>query len=97
MSEDRAEQGVSLNLDDATTLYDALEAAFEAGLGDAAAQRAYRTLGWRILAAGGGTGLGARLSTLAREAETLEEFEAARDQELGPILDALEDPLNRDP
>ena len=39
----------------------------------------------------------ARISELARQAETLEEYEAARDQHLGPILDGLERGENRDP
>ncbi len=60
-------------------------------------ERPYRLLGWRILAAKGGTGLTGRLAELAREAQTLEEYEAARDRTLGPILDALERGENRDP
>jgi hypothetical protein len=34
---------------------------------------------------------------LAREADSLEEYEAARDSELGPVLDGLERGENRDP
>jgi hypothetical protein len=33
----------------------------------------------------------------AREADTLEEYEEARDRELGPVLDGLESAENRDP
>jgi hypothetical protein len=50
-----------------------------------------------MLAAKGGTGLTGRVAGLAREAETLEEYEAARDRALGPILDGLERGENRDP
>jgi hypothetical protein len=45
----------------------------------------------------GGTGLTGRLAGLAREAETLEEYEATRERALGPILDGLESAENRDP
>jgi aminoglycoside phosphotransferase (APT) family kinase protein len=60
-------------------------------------ERAYRVLAWRILAAKGGTGLTGRLSGIAREAKTLEEYEAARDRELRPIIEGLERGENRDP
>ncbi len=60
-------------------------------------ERCYRLLGWRILAARGGTGLTGRIAVLAREADTLEEYEEARDRELGPVLDGLESAENRDP
>lgn len=60
-------------------------------------QRPYRLLGWHILAARGGTGLTGRIAVLAREADTLEEYEEARDRELGPVLDGLESAENRDP
>ena len=59
--------------------------------------RVLRLLSWRILAAHEGSGLTGRLSELARSSPTLEDFEAARDEELGPILDALENHQNRDP
>lgn len=62
-----------------------------------ALERAYRLLGWRILATGGGTGLAARMAGLARNARSLEEFETARDRDLGPILGGLEGGENRDP
>lgn len=45
----------------------------------------------------GGTGLTGRISKIAAEAGTLEEFESERDAELGPILEGLENPTNRDP
>ena len=88
---------LELPLDEARTLHADLEKLLEPGQGTAAVQRAYRLLGWRILAAESGTGLTAHISELAREAETLEEYEAARDQLLGPILDGLERGENRDP
>ena len=69
----------------------------ERGRDDPPLERSYRFLGWRILAAKGGTGLTQRLARLAREAETLEEYEAMRDRALGPILDGLERGENRDP
>ncbi len=58
---------------------------------------AYRILAWRILAAKGGPGLTGRMAEIARRAGTVEEYEAARDRALGPILDGLESPENRDP
>lgn len=64
---------------------------------DQGLERTYRLLGWRILAARDGTGLTGRLAVLAREADTLEEYEEARDRELGPVLDGLESAENRDP
>ena len=69
----------------------------EGGRDDPRLERSYRFLGWRILAAKGGTGLTQRVAGLAREAETLEEYEAMRDRALGPILDGLERGENRDP
>jgi len=60
-------------------------------------ERAYRILAWRILAARGGSGLTARMAELARRASSVEEYEAARDRALGPILDGLESAENRDP
>ncbi|MGH3085854.1 MAG: hypothetical protein ACRDSJ_00880 [Rubrobacteraceae bacterium] len=50
-----------------------------------------------MLAAKGGSGLTGRLADIAREAETLEQFESSRDEELGPIIKGLESPENRDP
>jgi hypothetical protein len=88
---------VDLSLDEADALHAALEELLEGGRGDPRLERSYRLLGWRILAAKGGTGLTGLLAGLAREAETLEEYEAAREQTLGPILDGLESAENRDP
>lgn len=88
---------LDLPLEEARALHDALEELLESGQGTATLQRIYRFLGWRILAVEGGTGLTARISELAREAETLEQYEAARDEYLGPILGGLERGENRDP
>ena len=86
-----------LSLKEADALHEALEELLEGGREGGHLGRSYRTLGWRILAARDGTGLTGRLAALAREAETLEEFEAARDQVLGPIFEGLESAENRDP
>jgi hypothetical protein len=87
-----------LSFEDADALHAELEELLEgSGDGSPRLERAYRLLGWRILAARGGTGLTGRLAALAREAATLEEYEAARDEALGPILDGLESAENRDP
>ena len=86
-----------LSLDEAEALHAALEEMLEEGREGPRLERAYRVLGWRILAARGGAGLTGQLAELAREAESLEEFEAAREQALGPILDGLESGENRDP
>ncbi|CAN5910885.1 hypothetical protein BH23ACT11_BH23ACT11_07550 [soil metagenome] len=86
-----------LSLEEAQALHAALEEMLESHQGSDALKRIYRVVGWRTLAAQGGTGLTARLSEIARQADTLEEFEAARDQHLGPILDGLERGENRDP
>ncbi len=89
---------LTLSLEEAEALHTALEDLLESAIGnDGRLERAYRILGWRILAAKGGAGLTARIAALAREAESLEEYEAARDRELGPILDGLERNENRDP
>jgi hypothetical protein len=88
---------LSLPLETAETLHAALEDLLESGRDEAALERAYRILVWRILAVKGGTGLTGRMSELAREAKSLEEYEAARDRTLGPILEGLESPENRDP
>ena len=69
----------------------------EGGREDPQLGRAYRLLGWRILAAKGGMGLTGRIARLAREARSLEEYEAARERTLGPILEGLESGENRDP
>jgi hypothetical protein len=86
-----------LSLDEADALHAALEEVLEGGRDIPHLGRFYRTLGWRILAARGGAGLTGRLAALASEAATLEEFEAARDQVLGPIFEGLESAENRDP
>jgi hypothetical protein len=86
-----------LSLDEAESLHALLEDLLERGEHDQRLERAYRLLGWRILAARGGTGLTGRIAKLAREAATLEEYEEARDRELGPVLDGLESAENRDP
>lgn len=78
-------------------MHAALEGLLEGGTRDPNLERAYRILGWRVLAARGGTGLTARLAEIARGAGSVEEYEAARDEVLGPILDGLERGENRDP
>ncbi len=86
-----------LTLEEADALHAALEDLLETGAAPAALERPHRVLAWRALAARDGSGLTARLAAIARAAGTLEEFEAARDEELGPILDGLESAENRDP
>ena len=88
---------LQLSLDEADALHATLEELLEQGGGDPRLERSYRVLGWRMLAAKGGTGLTGRLASLARQAETLEEYESARSELLGPILDGLESAENRDP
>ncbi len=86
-----------LTLEEAEALHAALEDLLETGAAPAVLERPHRLLAWRALAARDGSGLTARLAAIAREANSLEEFEAARDDELGPILDGLESAENRDP
>ena len=86
-----------LSLDEADALHAALEELLEGGPEDPRLERSHRVLSWRILAAKGGPGLTGRIAQLAREAQTLEEYEAARERTLGPILDGLESAENRDP
>lgn len=95
---------LSLPLETAEALHAALEGLLEEGgrpdrcdNEDAVLERAYRMLAWRILAVKGGAGLTGRMSELARNAGSVEEYEAARDEALGPILDGLENAENRDP
>lgn len=88
---------INLPLDEAKALHSTLEQLLESGPPDPTLQKFYRALGWRILAVEGGTGLTAQISELAREANSLEEYETARDELLGPILDGLERGENRDP
>jgi len=88
---------LKLPLKTAEALHAALECLLEGGHGEADLERAHRTLSWRILAAKGGSGLTGRIAQLARQAGSVEEYEAARDKALGPILDGLESAENRDP
>ena len=96
MAENRPIQ-LHLTVEEAEALHAALEDLLETGAAPPALERPHRLLAWRALAARDGTGLTARLAAIACEANTLEEFEAARDEELGPILDGLESAENRDP
>ena len=86
-----------LTLEEVEALHAALEGLLEAGAAPAILERPLRLLAWRALAARDGSGLTARLAAIAREANSLEEFEAARDEELGPILEGIESAENRDP
>jgi hypothetical protein len=91
---------LSLPLEAAETLHAVLENLLEDdernNSEEANLERVYRVLAWRILALKSGTGLTGRMAQLAREARTVEEYEAARDRALGPILDGLENAENRD-
>lgn len=82
---------------EAETLHATLEKLLEDGHKDPLLEHSYRVLGWRILAAKGGSGLTARIAEIARGASSLEEYEAERDLALGPILEGLERGENRDP
>ena len=95
MTERRVE--LSLPVQQAEALHATLEDLLDRGPADPNLEHLYRHLGWRIVAAKEGSGLTATLGALARGAETLEEYEAARDEELGPVLDGLERGENRDP
>jgi hypothetical protein len=86
-----------LSLEEAEALHALLEGVLEDGAEDHHLERSYRLLAWRMLATKGGTGLTGRIAGLARDAQTLEEYEASRDAELGPVLDGLERGENRDP
>ena len=86
-----------LSVEEAEALHALLERRLESGEQDPRLERSYRLLGWRILAAKGGKGLTGRIAGLAREADSLEEYEAAREKALGPVLDGLERGENRDP
>jgi len=97
LPEDEPKVDLSLSLEEADALHAAIEERLETGQEIPELERAYRLLGWRILAARGGSGLTARMAALAREVGGLEEYEAARDRELGPIIQGLESGENRDP
>jgi hypothetical protein len=86
-----------MSLEEAEALHAALESRLEDGTPEPRLERAYRLLSWRILAARGGTGLTGRIADLARRAGSLEEYEAAREEMLGPIIEGLESGENRDP
>ena len=86
-----------LPLEEAEALHALLERLLESGQQDPRLEHSYRLLGWRVLAAKGGKGLTGRMANLAREADSLEEYEAALERELGPVLDGLERGENRDP
>ena len=88
---------LKLSLKTAEALHAALEGMLEGGHGEAGVERAHRLLAWRILATKGGSGLTGRIAELARQAGSVEEYEAARDEALSPILDGLENAENRDP
>jgi hypothetical protein len=86
-----------LPLEEAEALHTLLERLLESGEQGPRLEHSYRLLGWRILAAKGGKGLTGRMADLAREADSLEEYEEARQRELGPVLDGLQRGENRDP
>ncbi|QYJ14390.1 hypothetical protein Rxycam_00186 [Rubrobacter xylanophilus DSM 9941] len=89
---------LELSAAEARALHAALEEALEKNPEHPALLgRIHRLLTWRLSAATGGSGLSGRLAEIARRSGSLEEFEAARDRELGPILKGLENPENRDP
>lgn len=88
---------LQLSLEEARVLHALLERLLESGEQDLRLEHSYRLLGWRILVATGGKGLTGRIAGLAREADSLEEYEAARERELGPVLEGLERGENRDP
>ncbi len=97
MSGDEPTVDLRLPLETAEDLHAVLEGLLESGREVAALERAYRILAWRMLAAKGGTGLTGQMAELARGARSVEEYEAARDEALGPLLDGLESAENRDP
>jgi hypothetical protein len=90
---------LSLRQETADKLHATLEELLASGHGDPVLEEVCRVLAWRILAAKAGTGSGltASIAELARDAKTVEEYEAARDEILGPLLDGLESGENRDP
>ena len=87
-----------LPLETAEALHTALEDLLEGNHPEEVTlEKVQRILTWRILAAKGGIGLTGWMAELARKAESLGEYEAARERVLGPILDGLENAENRDP
>lgn len=88
---------LALSVREAESVHAALENALDSGNGNPELELVYRRLGWRLSAARGGSGLSARISEIARDSGSLEEFERKRDEELGPLLDGLESGENRDP
>ncbi len=86
-----------LPLEEAEALHALLERLLESGEQDPRIEHSYRLLGWRILAARGGKGFTGLIADLAGEADSLEEYETARERQLGPVLDGLERGENRDP
>ena len=101
MPENERQVHLTLHPEEADALHAALEDLLESGQGNPELERAYRLLGWRILAdrreEQGSAGLIGSMAAIARNADSLEEYEAARDRELGPIIGGLESPENRDP
>lgn len=101
MPENQRQVDLTLQPGEADALHAAIEDLLESGKGNPELERAYRLLGWRILAdrsgEQGGTGLIGSMAVIARNADSLEEYEVARDRELGPIIGGLESGENRDP
>lgn len=97
MGSDESTVNLCLPLETAEALHAALEDSLRASCEEATLEKVYRILTWRILAVKGGTGLTGWMAELARQAESVEAYEAARDRALGPILDGLENAENRDP
>ena len=97
MSGDEPTVDLRLPLETAEDLHAVLEDLLESGREEAALEKAYRILAWRILAVKGGTGLTGRMDERARAARRAEKYEAARHEALGPLLDGLESAENRDP
>ena len=98
MAEPPEDVELYLSIPEAEALHAGLEDLLEGGRGGPALERTYRVLGWRLLATRrGSSGLSGRLADLARSASSLEEYEAERERELGPLLEGLERGENRDP
>ena len=96
MPEDRPVR-IDLSVPEAEALHAALEDILENSPPVPPRALPHPRLAWGTLAAQTGSGRPPRLAVLAREADTLVAYEAARDEELGPILDGLESAENRDP